>query len=29
MEPSLVTNILEDALSKYPVPLIFNSDQSG
>lgn len=29
MDSSLVTSILEDALSKYPAPLIFNSDQGG
>ena len=29
MDASLVTSILEDALSKYPAPLIFNSDQGS
>ena len=29
MDSSLVTSILEDALSKYPAPLIFNSDQGS
>jgi len=29
MDSSLVTSILEDALSKYLAPLIFNSDQGG
>ena len=29
MDASLVTSILEDALSKYPRPLIFNSDQGS
>jgi len=29
MDSSLVTGILEDALSKYPAPLIFNSDQGS
>lgn len=29
MDASLVTSILEDALSKYPPPLIFNSDQGS
>ena len=29
MDSSLVTSILEDALSKYPSPLIFNSDQGS
>lgn len=29
MDSSLVTSILEEALSKYPSPLIFNSDQGS
>ena len=29
MDSSLVTSILEEALSKYPAPLIFNSDQGS
>jgi len=29
MDSSLVTSILEDTLSKYPAPLIFNSDQGS
>lgn len=29
MDSSLVTSILEEALSQYPAPLIFNSDQGG
>lgn len=29
MDATLVTSILEDALTKYPAPLIFNSDQGS
>ena len=29
MDSSIVTSILEDTLSKYPAPLIFNSDQGS
>ena len=29
MDASLVTDILQDALQKYPAPLIFNSDQGS
>lgn len=29
MDANLVTSILEEALSKYPAPLIFNSDQGS
>ena len=29
MDSSLVTNILQEALNKYPAPLIFNSDQGS
>lgn len=29
MDSGLVTSIIEDALSKYPAPLIFNSDQGS
>jgi len=29
MDATLVTSILEEALIKYPAPLIFNSDQGS
>ena len=29
MDASLVTSILEEAITKYPAPLIFNSDQGS
>ena len=29
MDATLVTDILEEALEKYPAPLIFNSDQGS
>ena len=29
MDSSLVTSILQEALDKYPAPLIFNSDQGS
>ena len=29
MDATLVTDVLQDALSKYPAPVVFNSDQDS